>query len=588
EGTACRSFAIANGSTSIALTNRFGEKLIIPDASSCDHATVEPREEISSHSSREDEKQSPRSAEARCDRGENPERFPDLDDQRRAVQASADSLSPSPSTALCRQAARKPPDKTTVKSSSLHRSESGPDSTNWRARGLPSASSLREVNILEAGLRSKGVGKCEHASKVFGLEQDSVKSLHASGDKKGSPQDAKSDPNIANLRHSRLEVSAEAPAQDYLHVYTGGQVLTSSRRDGRPKSSRSAGNSLPQNAKSDTASTVPDGSVRAHATVEPCAKISSHSPCDTPERSPPSTECDGNDELPPKETTSNGSSLRVSRSISLSHFATVPSAAPLPSSPSSATPRILGDRRPPDKTPDRSSTNSCQPAQRRWPASILSAGPPRWSSRRLRYAGGPDTAGWRQISVPSRNDVSSCGSRARRWYSPRFDAADTAAPSTSRRHFHAFKRGHVLKPLENGASDLKRVHAGGQTVLSSCKDVKPLDAREAKKHPPWFIASDSEGQRSPSPKLNLATSSTCGRKDFALRCNSLPHSAREVEIIEQPYESGSGAEDKVSLINGRGDNPPANTARDCGHGTHARDSEVVTVFPVVGARASPD
>ncbi|KAI5822340.1 hypothetical protein K523DRAFT_358447 [Schizophyllum commune Tattone D] len=189
-----------------------------------------------------------------------------------------------------------------------------------------------------------------------------------------------------------------------------------------------------------------------------------------------------------------------------------------------------------------------------------------------------------QISVSSRSGSGS--SRDRKWNSPRLDAADTAAPST------------------DSASDSKRVHAGGQTMLSSCKDVKPPDGREGKKDPSQFIAPGSEGQRLPSSKLNPSTPSTYAREDFALRCNgssirygreffccspdSSPLSVRQAEIIEQPYGSGSGAEDWVSVINGRGDNSPANTARECGHGTHARDSEVVNVFALPSACAPPD
>ncbi|KAL1671073.1 hypothetical protein EV122DRAFT_188067, partial [Schizophyllum commune] len=368
-----------------------------------------------------DEKRSPQGAQPEYN--ENPAKSPDWDGQDCALHVSADSLSPSPSTALRRQATFEPPDKTNSNDSSLRSgrstsrprsapvpsaappfrsshpstSESGPDSANWRARGWLKASSRQEVGAVEADSRDKSISKCE----------------------KDLPH--------RSPHRSPWEASSQASAQDRPQVYAGGQVLTSSRQDGKPGSSRGAGKGLPQNAKSDTAVAVPDDSVRAHATVEPYAEINSHSPCDTPERSSPdsylrASHCRGPDENsaqypdsdgrcrpprastdglspspsiaphyhvarePPKETTSNGSSLRGSRSISLSHFATVPSAAPLPSSPSSATPRILGDRGPPDKTPDRSSTNSCQPARRRWPASILSASPPRWSSRRLRYA----------------------------------------------------------------------------------------------------------------------------------------------------------------------------------------------------------
>ncbi|KAL1690554.1 hypothetical protein GGG16DRAFT_55520, partial [Schizophyllum commune] len=200
---------------------------------------------------------------------------------------------------------------------------------------------------------------------------------------------------------------------------------------------------------------------------------------------------------PPDETTSDGSSLCGSRSTLLSHFATVPSAAPLPSSPSSATPRILGARKPPDKTSVRSSANSCQPARRSRPASVLSSIPLPRSSRRPRGASKPNSAHWRvrerpvALKSPLREiGVNSWGAQNREWLSPRLDVADTAAPSTSRLHFRASECGRVPKPLEDGASEMKRAHAGGQTVFSFWKDVKPLDARGGNQDPPQFTASD--------------------------------------------------------------------------------------------------
>ncbi|KAL1671078.1 hypothetical protein EV122DRAFT_227139, partial [Schizophyllum commune] len=477
------------------------------------------------------EKGLPQSAEYSCE--ESPARFPDLDGQRHALQPGTESLLPSPSTAPRRQAARKPPDKTTLRSSSLHRSGSGPDSAKWRAPERPKASLLREVNILNAGLR-----------------------------RKSSPQDAKSDRNIANLHHSRLEAPSEAPAQGYSHVYAGGQVLASSRRDSNPESSRGAGKCLPQSAESSTALTVPDRSVCAQAIVKPRTQMSSHTSLDALECSPllcagakrdrdenPVQFPDADDQCrPPRaivgsllpspsiaphyhvarepvnETNSKGSSLHGSRSTSLLPFATVLSTAPLPSLPSSATPRISEARKPRDKNSDRSSASNCLLARHRCATSILSANPLCRSSRRPRYASGPDTADWRvrrqivalslhdtdtpdpdqQISVLPRNDFSLCSTRARTWHLPRLDAADIAAPSPFRLHFRALERGRVPKPLEDGASEMKRVHAGGQTVFSTWKDVKPLDARGGKKDPPQFTASDSSSRSPNTPPLSTA------------------------------------------------------------------------------------
>ncbi|KAL1697734.1 hypothetical protein EV121DRAFT_298078 [Schizophyllum commune] len=229
---------------------------------------------------------------------------------------------------------------------------------------------------------------------------------------------------------------------------------------------------------------------------------------------------------PSDETTSNGPSLGGSRSTSLSHFAMVPSAAPLPLSPSSATPRILGARKPPDKNSDRSSANSCQPARRSHPASVLSSIPLPRSSRRPKGASEPDSAHWRVREWPAALNVPRCkigvnswGVQNREWLSPRLDVADTAAPSTSRRHLHAFKREHVLKPLENGASDLKRTHAGGRTVFLSWKRVKPLDAHGEKKESPQLTASDTMCQRSPSLELDQAMPPTGARGDLVLGCD---------------------------------------------------------------------
>ncbi|KAL1671076.1 hypothetical protein EV122DRAFT_186896, partial [Schizophyllum commune] len=539
EGITCGSSANGHDLTSVALPRQSGEKAASADASIHAQAMVVMRTRVSSHSSREDEKQSPRSAKARRDHGENPEQLPHLNGQNRAVQASAESLSPLSSTAPRRQTICEPPDKTTSNSSNLHSCEPplhwrsstvslsapllrsshqspsghGPDSANWRARGRPTASLPWKVDTLDAGSESKSFSERERALEFFNLQEDvDIESLKARGDEESSPQAANSDRDVANCHRPRLEASTQAPAQGHLHVYAGGQVLASPRRDGKPGSSRGAGKCLPRNAKSDPTATVPDDSVRARATVEPRAEIGSHNPRDTVERSPPSAERDGNDEL--VQLPDSG---HVSR----------------PSADRPSTSSILGARKPPDKTSDRSSANSCQPARHRCPASVLFAGSLGLSPRRLRYASGPGTADWRvrmplvalslhdmdtpdpdrQMSVPSRNDLSSYSTRARKWYSPRLDATDTTAPSAVRLHFHAFECGLISEPPKDSASDLKRVHAGGQTVLSSCKDVKSLDAREGKKDPPQFIASDFEGQYLPSSNLNLATPSTCGRGD---------------------------------------------------------------------------
>ncbi|KAI5822557.1 hypothetical protein K523DRAFT_408045, partial [Schizophyllum commune Tattone D] len=505
--------------------------------------------DVESLKARGDKKGLPQSAERRCD--ESPARFPDLDGQCHALQPSADIPSPSPSTASRHQAARKPPDKTTLKSSSLHRSGSGSDSVNWRTRGRLATLSPREVSTLSVGLRSKSIDERERER----------------ASEKGSPQDAESDRNVANLHHPHWEASSQAFAQDRPQVYAGGQVLASSPRDGKPESWHDAGKCLPRDAKSSTALTVLDHSLCAQAMVKPRTRTSSCSSLNTPECSPPSTECDGNEEplqsadsghfpdsigqcRPPRasagglspsplivsryhvarepsdETTSNGPSLGGSRSTSLSHFAMVPSAAPLPLSPSSAAPRILGARQPPDKTSDRSSANSCQPARRSHPASVLSSIPLPRSSRRPKGASEPDSAHWRVREWPAALNVPRCkigvnswGAQNREWLSPRLDVADTAAPSTSRRHLHAFEHEHVLKPLENGASDLKRTHAGGRTVFLSWKRVKPLAARGEKKESPQLTASDTECQRSPSLELDQAMPPTGGRGDLVLGCD---------------------------------------------------------------------
>ncbi|KAI4293783.1 hypothetical protein K525DRAFT_274888 [Schizophyllum commune Loenen D] len=129
--------------------------------------------------------------------------------------------------------------------------------------------------------------------EVLDLEEDVIKFPNASGDEKGSPQDVKSDVNVANLHHPRLETSP--PARGHSRMYTDGQVSALARQDGNPGSSREAGQCLPRGAKSSIAWTIPEHSIRAHAMVKPCTQMSSHSSLNAPECSPPSTECNGNE-----------------------------------------------------------------------------------------------------------------------------------------------------------------------------------------------------------------------------------------------------------------------------------------------------
>ncbi|KAL1687022.1 hypothetical protein GGG16DRAFT_117388 [Schizophyllum commune] len=350
-------------------------------------------------------------------------------------------------------------------------------------------------------------------------------------------------------------------------------------------------------AGAETIATVPDDSIFTPAMVEPHLGINPGSSGEIRECSPQSAKDDGG------ETTGlvpdSDGQVQVSQS----------SAENLTLS-SSATPCTYATRVPSDETSDRSSPESCKPALHlrsptipsKFPAPLL------WSSHWAAAESGLDNTNRRVRGWPAasslRESTNLGGARNMKWLSPRLDAADTAAPSASQLPFDAFGRGPVLESLEDGMSDLKRGHAGGQAVLSSCKDVKPPDVREGKKDPPQFIASGSKGQRSPSSKLIPATPRTYGRGAFALRCSgssvgdgrevlccspdSLPLSAREAETVEQPYESGSGAKDEVSFFNGRGDNSPVNTAWDFGRGTHARDSEAGNVFALPLARAPPD
>ncbi|KAL1697877.1 hypothetical protein EV121DRAFT_218998 [Schizophyllum commune] len=336
--------------------------------------------DVESLKARGDKKGLPQSAERRCD--ESPTRFPDLDGQCHALQPSADIPSPSPSTASRHQAARKPPDKTTLKSSSLHRSGSGPDSVNRRTRGRLATLSPREVSTLSVGLRSKSIDERERerASEVSDLEKDDIETLNASGDEKGSPQDAESDRNVANLHHSHWEASSQAFAQDRPQVYAGGQVLASSPRDGKPKSWHDAGKCLPRDAKSSTALTVLDHSLCAQAMVKPRTRTSSRSSLNTPECSPPSTGCDGNEE--PLQSADSG---HVSRQT-----------AGDPSTSSSAMPRIKATRETPDKkSSECSSLDSYLPSPHRYPDGVLSYAPSLWSSRGSDYGSGPDRADWR-------------------------------------------------------------------------------------------------------------------------------------------------------------------------------------------------
>ncbi|KAL1749657.1 hypothetical protein FB107DRAFT_175147, partial [Schizophyllum commune] len=541
EGVSCKSSADARDLMSVALPRRFGERSTSPGASAAGHVTVSLRAEVSSRSSRDSRGHSARSTNRTC--YESCAQSLDSNGRCHPLRAIAGGLSPSPSTALRRQATCEPPDKTNSNDSSLRSgqstlrprsatvpsaappfrssylsmSESGPDSANWRARGWLKASSRQEVGAVEADSRDRSISKCE----------------------KDSPH--------GGPHRSHWETSSQASAQDRPQVYAGGQVLTSSLQDGKPESSRGAGKCLPRSARSDTTATVTD---------DPLVQFPDSGHVSRPD-------------------------------------------ADHPSSSSSATPRILGARKPPDKTLNKSSLHRLS---RSGPDSA------NWRARRQPVAlllhdmdtTNPD----QQKSVSSRSDHSSCGTRDRRWHSPQPDVVDSAASRAIHLHFHASARGPNPERPEDDAGDLKRVHAGGQTALSSCKDVKPPDVREVKKDPPQFIALGSKGQRLPSLKLNPATPRTYGRGDFALRCSGsgigdgrevlccspdcLPLSTREAETVEQPYESGSGAKDEVSFFNGRGDNSPANTAWDFGRGTHARDSEAVSVFALPSARAPLD
>ncbi|KAL1749645.1 hypothetical protein FB107DRAFT_175799, partial [Schizophyllum commune] len=611
EGITSRSSVDACDLMRVALPRQSGEKAASPDAAIHARAVAKTRARISSHSSRADEKRSPQGAQPEYNG--NPAKSPDWDGQDCALHVSADSLSPLPSTALRRQATCEPPDKTNSNDSSLrsgrstsrlrsapvpsaappfrssHPStyESGPDSTNWRARGLPSASSLREVNILEAGLRSKGVGKCEHASKVFGLEQDSIRSLHASGDEKGlpqtrrdrdenpeqspdldgqhraarasaeslsiasstaprrrmtreppdkttssssslrsceppshlcsstvsssaallqsslqstsgygpdsanwracgqltaslpwedigteslkargdkesSPQAANSDRDVANLHHPRLEASTQAPAQGYSHVYTGGQESASSRRDGEPASSLER---LPLNAGWKIIATVLDDSVCAHATVKSRAEVNPRSSRNMPECSPRSNKRDYSE------------TRRGTCSLSSYGQCHIPRSSTRTLSPSSSTPLgIIAVRKLSDETSHRSSPNGYQPARHRRPASVPSSTSRFQSSRGLNKGLGPDRADWRarewpaalmqvgidaqdageQIAVTSRKDID-------------FSAALNGRGYSSQPDF-ALRQASELQ--DDGVGDLKHVHAGGQTTVSSYKDVK--------------------------------------------------------------------------------------------------------------------
>ncbi|KAL1699022.1 hypothetical protein EV121DRAFT_175136, partial [Schizophyllum commune] len=536
-----------------------------------ERTAVSPREGIKWGGTRNGRKHSSCIAEAKRDRDESPAQFPDSEGHCLPPRASAGGLSPSPFTALHRPATREPPDKTNSNGSSLcsgqsssrlrsatvpsaapsfwssylSTPESGPDSANWRARGWPKASPRHEVGAVKADLQDKSISKR----------------------KKDSPH--------GSPHRSYWEASSQASAQDRPQVYAGGQVLAPSQRDGKPENSRDVGKCLPQSAEGDTMVTVPDdpghsqGSDGQHP--DPRASAVCLLPSSTAEPRKHAAR------VPPNKRTSNGCSPRNYQPTSYPRSATVPSAAPLHGSSHQS---MTGNG------PDSANWRT----QRR----------PSVSS--LREAGTPDPS--QRTAISSRHSLSSYSAWTRRLYSPRLDVADAAAPSAFRLPVLAFERGPILERPKRGASESKRVHAGGQTVLSSCKDVKLLDTREGKKDPPQFIASDFEGRYLLFSKLDPATPSIYSSGVFALCCNGsgIGHgrkgisrspvspalSAREAGMIQQSCELGSGTEDQVSLINGKGNNSPVDAARDCGHGTHAYDSEDADMFALLSVRGPPD
>ncbi|KAI5885368.1 uncharacterized protein SCHCODRAFT_01164471 [Schizophyllum commune H4-8] len=630
EGVSCRVSPEVLDSKSIPQPDRFCEKSPSCDTSSC--AMLETRTRISSHSLRDTPEYSPRSAERDCDQ-ENTARSPDSENQYHLRRPSSNRRSSSPSSMPESHAARERSDQTTSsgsgtrsfsftsysrsatvpsaapppRSSRRPTSGSGPDSVNWRALGRPTTLPLREVGIFDAGSRSKSVSEREQAFEGLNLEEDDIKSLDTSGEEKGLPQDAKADANVGNFHRSRSKASSQASAQGYLRVYAGGRMLASSRRDGKPQSSRNTGRCSPQSTGSDTITTAPDDSGCTPAMVEPHSGISPCSSRDFWECSPRSAKDDGG-RSPVQFPVSNGQ-RRARRASVLGLSASTYTASPM-----------IAARELPDKLSDRSGTHSCQAVQLQHPARVPATGLPRRSSRMPRNTSGPETADWQQIVSSFRNDTTPCGSRDRTWLLSRLDAADTTAPSAFRLHFHAFKRGRIPEPLEDSAGSLKRGYAGGQAVLSSCKDVKPLDARKREKDPSPFTASDVEHQHSLSSKPNRAMPPACGGGDLPLGCNGLDvdqgsscspdspplSSAREAEVIEPTRESGSSTEDDVRLIGRRGHDSPgkhsvnayseenhsprlakADTTRNLGHCTHVRDSEE-EVFALLSMRGPPE
>ncbi|KAL1711450.1 hypothetical protein EV715DRAFT_173108, partial [Schizophyllum commune] len=466
-----------------------------------ERTAASPRKGINLCGARNGREHSSQSTEARRDRGESPTPFPDLDGQRRVLQASADSLSPSPSSAPRRQAARKRPDKMTLDSSSLRsgeptshlrsttvpsaapshwsprqsRSGSGPDSANWRVHGWPTALSPREVNTLDADSRSKRISEHERALKVFDRQE---------------------------------EAFSQASAQGGRHVYAGGQVLASSRRDGKPESSRHAGRFSPQSAGVETIATIPDDSGCTPAMVETRAQISSHSWRENEKRSPRRAKRD-RDQNPAQFLDLDGR-CRARRA----------SANSLSPSPSSV-PRYHAAREPPDKTAlDRLSLHSCPSTSDSHVASVLSAAPVLPSSHQPAYGSGPDSANrrareWPAVLMQRKIDPRDAGERTAassckgfdfsvalngREHSSRSDVACITSERAYHLCSHSTKRRRASELRDDGAGNLKCVHAGGQTAVLSYKDIKLQEARTMVEEKPQLTSPHSHGKDNSIPR----------------------------------------------------------------------------------------
>ncbi|KAI3998497.1 hypothetical protein K525DRAFT_275111 [Schizophyllum commune Loenen D] len=487
EGVSCRSSADARELMGVALPRRFGEKLTSPGASAAGHVTGGLRAEVSScssRSSRDSRGHSARSTGHTCCK--SPAQSLDSNGQCHALRESAERLSPSPSSATRIQATREPPDKAILNSSSLptsHRSPSarvpsaapllrscrrstsgsGPDSVDWRTYGQPVTLSLREVGSLDAGLRSESIGKRERASEVLDLEEDVIKSPNASGDEEGSPQDIKSDVNVANLHRPCLEMSP--PARDHSRVYTEGEVLALSRRNGNPESSRNAGKCPPRGAKSSTARTISEHSIRAQAMVKPRTQMSSHSSLDAPECSPPSTECDGSEEP-------------VQPCINATH-----------------------------ETPDKRSSGcsnpeSYLPSSHQYPDNVLSHAPLLESTRGSDYESCPNGAGRQAQGRPAEAMQSEIDAR---------DAGERTAVSP--------RKGINLGDARNG-----RKHSPRSAEAKRDRGENPAQFPDSNGH--YHPPRASAGGLSPSPSTALHRQATCEPPDKTNSNDSSSHSGQ--------------------------------------------------------------